>query len=102
MSPCKRWCLVPLLLATSLLLFVSGCGGSESKAPGDVQTSPQAQVWPGDDWEVSTPEGEGMDATRLEDVASYCEEHKCGGVVVTRHGRIVWERYWVGRELDRQ
>jgi CubicO group peptidase (beta-lactamase class C family) len=98
MSPCKRWCLVLLLLATFLLLFVSGCGGSESKAPGEVQPTPQVQVpiWPGDDWEVSTPEDEGMDAARLENVASYCEEHKCGAVVVTRHGRIVWERYWGG------
>jgi CubicO group peptidase (beta-lactamase class C family) len=78
---------------------LTGCGGgSQSKAPGEEQPTQQAQaaVWPGDDWEMSTPEGEGMDATRLEDVASYCEQHKCGAVVVTRHGRIVWERYWGG------
>jgi len=73
-------------------------GGNESKAPSEEQPAQQTQadVWPGDDWEVSTPEAEGMDATRLEDVASYCEEHNCGAVVVTRHGRIVWERYWGG------
>ena len=73
-------------------------GGNESKAPSEEQPAQQTQadVWPGDDWEVSTPEAEGMDATRLEDVASYCEEHNCGAVVVTRHGRIAWERYWGG------
>jgi CubicO group peptidase (beta-lactamase class C family) len=73
-------------------------GGSESTAPSEEQPAQQAQavVWPGDDWEVSTPEAEGMDATRLDDVASYCEAHNCGAVVVTRHGRIVWERYWGG------
>jgi CubicO group peptidase (beta-lactamase class C family) len=94
MFPCRKWTLIPLLFAASLLLV--SCGGNENKAPGEGQPTPQAQaaVWPGADWEVSTPEGEGMDATRLEDVASYCEQHKCGAVVVTRHGRIVWERYW--------
>ena len=98
MSPCKKWRLIPFLFAASLVLLTSCGGGSESKAPGEGQPPQQARaaVWPGDDWEVSTPEGEGMDATRLEDVASYCEEHKCGAVVVTRHGRIVWERYWGG------
>jgi CubicO group peptidase (beta-lactamase class C family) len=96
MSPFKRWWLVPFLFAASFLLLTSCGGGSENKTPGEQQPSQQAQaaVWPGDDWEVSTPEGQGMDAARLEDVASYCEEHKCGAVVVTRHGRIVWERYW--------
>jgi CubicO group peptidase (beta-lactamase class C family) len=95
MSPCKRWSLVPFLLAVSLLL-ISCAGESKSEAPGEAQPQRQAQaaVWPGDDWQVSSPEDEGMDAARLEDVASYCEEHKCGAVVVTRHGRIVWERYW--------
>jgi len=96
MSPRKKWSLIAFLLAASLLLFTSCSGESESSAPADVQPSPQAEVWPGDDWEVSTPEGEGMDPARLEDVASYCEAHKCGGVVVVRHGRIVWERYWGG------
>ena len=96
MSPCKRWSLIALLLAASLVLLTSCSSKSESSGPGDAQPSLQAPVWPGDDWEVSTPEGEGMDATRLEDVASYCKAHKCGGVVVVRHGRIVWERYWGG------
>jgi CubicO group peptidase (beta-lactamase class C family) len=98
MSPCKKWRLIPFLFAASLVLLTSCGGESESKAPGEGQPPQQARaaVWPGDDWEVSTPEGEGMDAMRLEDVASYCEVHKCGAVVVTRHGRIVWERYWGG------
>jgi len=101
MFPCKKWTLIPLLFAASLLLV--GCGGgSQSKAPGEEQPTQQAQaaVWPGDDWDMSTPEGEGMDVARLEDVASYCEQHKCGAVVVTRHGRIVWERYWGGWDED--
>jgi CubicO group peptidase (beta-lactamase class C family) len=98
MSPYKKWGLIPFLFAASLLLLMSCGGGSQNKAPAEEQPPQQAQaaVWPGDDWEVSTAEGEGMDATRLEDVASYCEQHKCGAVVIIRHGRIVWERYWGG------
>jgi CubicO group peptidase (beta-lactamase class C family) len=98
MPACKKWWLIPFLFAASLLLLTGCGGGSQSKPPGEEQPTQQAQaaVWPGAAWEVSTPEGEGMDATRLEDVASYCEQHKCGAVVVTRHGRIVWERYWGG------
>ena len=37
-----------------------------------------------------------MDAARLEDLTPYCDQHHCGAVVVTRHGRIVWEHYWPG------
>jgi len=98
MSPFKKWWLIPLLLAAPLLLLAICGSESGSKAPGEKQPAQQAlpAVWPGDDWEVSTPAGEGMDATRLEYVGSYCEDHKCGSVVVTRHGRIVWERYWGG------
>jgi CubicO group peptidase (beta-lactamase class C family) len=97
MSPFKKWWLIPFLFAASLLVMSCG-GGSQNKTSGQQEPPQQAQaaVWPGDDWEVSTPEGEGMDAARLEDVASYCDQHKCGAVVVVRHGRIVWERYWAG------
>ena len=94
MSLCKAWSPIPFLLAASLLLLVSCSGESESSTTAEVQPSPtaQAQVWPGDDWDVSTPEAQGMDATRLEEAATYCDAHNCNAVVVTRHGRIVWER----------
>lgn len=37
-----------------------------------------------------------MDAARLDEIDPYCVEHGCRAVVVLRHGRIVWERYWGG------
>ena len=87
-------------LAAASLLLLAGCsegdnaGCPPTAVPGTSTAATQSYVWPGDDWEVSTPEAEGMDAGRLEDVAAYCEAHKCGGVVIVRHGRIAWERYW--------
>ncbi|HUS82826.1 MAG TPA: serine hydrolase [Dehalococcoidia bacterium] len=74
----------------------SGDGESELQDEGQSPQQAQANVWPGDVWGVSTPEDQGMDAARLEDVASYCAKHNCGATVITRHGRIVWERYWLG------
>lgn len=92
-------------LAASLLLLAGCCGGenedcSSTAAPVTATAATQSYVWPGDDWEVSSPEAEGIDAARLEDVATYCEEHGGGAVVVVRHGRIAWERYWGGWDED--
>jgi CubicO group peptidase (beta-lactamase class C family) len=89
-------------LAAASLLLLAGCsegdnaGCPPTAVPGTPTAATQSYVWPGDDWEVSTPEAEGMDAARLEDVAAYCEEHGCRAVVIVRHGRIAWERYWGG------
>ncbi len=89
-------------LAAASLLLLAGCREGDNEGcpatgvPGTPTAATQSYVWPGDDWEVSTPEAEGMDAARLEDVAAYCEQHGCQAVVVVRHGRIVWERYWGG------
>ena len=89
-------------LAAASLLLLAGCGGGDNEgcpptaAPGTATAATQSYVWPGDDWEVSTPQAQGMDAARLEDVAAYCEEHGCRAVVIVRHGRIAWERYWGG------
>jgi len=89
-------------LAAASILLLAGCGGgdnggsSPTAVPGTPTAAAQTYVWPGDDWEVSTPEAEGMDAGRLEEVATYCQAHGCRAVVVVRHGRIAWERYWGG------
>ena len=75
----------------------SSCATSEgAPMPAAVQNS----VYPGADWETSSPEAEGMDAAPLEDIDAYCVEHGCRAVVVVRHGRIVWERYWGGWDKD--
>ncbi len=96
-------------LAAACVLLLASCGGADQsedipESPTAVPETPtpaaEAPVWPSTDWEVSTPEEQGMDSVRLEGVADYCEEHGCRAVVVTRHGRLVWERYWGGWDED--
>jgi CubicO group peptidase (beta-lactamase class C family) len=54
--------------------------------------------WPTVNWMVSTPEAQGMDAARLADVSKFIQE-TCPtrySLLVVRHGRIVFERYYGG------
>jgi len=90
----RRW--LALLVVFFALVVVACNDDDENAVRGPSQPQAQAAVWPGIDWEVSPPEDQGMDAARLEDLTPYCDEHHCGAVVVTRHGRIVWEHYWPG------
>ncbi len=94
-----RW----IVVAVALALVACGGGAQGHGAPVGptaVSATPtlvaEEAVWPTVDWEVSSPEAEGMDSASLEGVAEYCAGHGCGAVVITRHGRIVWERYWGG------
>jgi CubicO group peptidase (beta-lactamase class C family) len=91
-----------LCLVVACLLTFAACGGGSGGGSAGSTPAPTAQtsVWPGADWDVSSPESEGMDAAGLEDVATYCQAHNCGGVVIVRHGRIVWERYRGGWDVN--
>ena len=97
-----------LLCIAATCVFLIACdSGNETETPcvpsscttdEGVPTPAVVQnpVYPGADWETSSPEAEGMDAAPLEGIDAYCVEHGCRAVVVVRHGRIVWERYWGG------
>jgi CubicO group peptidase (beta-lactamase class C family) len=96
----------PGVAAICLTLAACSSGSSDAPcAPSSTESSPTPAVvsdavFPDADWETSSPEAEGMDAAPLEDIAPYCVEHGCRAVVVIRHGRIVWERYWGGWDKD--
>jgi CubicO group peptidase (beta-lactamase class C family) len=96
-----------LLFISITCVALAACGGKEAQtscvpftcAPDEsLPTAPAVSnaVFPGADWETSSPEAEGMEAAPLENIDPYCVEHGCRAVVVVRHGRIVWERYWGG------
>ncbi|MGC4049211.1 MAG: serine hydrolase [Paludibaculum sp.] len=54
--------------------------------------------WPTAGWTVAAPETQGLDPTRLEAASAFIEQ-KCPtrySLLVVRHGRIVYERYYHG------
>ena len=64
--------------------------------------SPDEVIFPGADWELSSPETEGFDAEALEHAldAALIPTANTQGVVVVRHGKIVTERYADGAASD--
>lgn len=57
-----------------------------------------------DGWPVSSPAAEGLEGTRLDALGARIEGGGYGaidGVLVARHGKLVWERYFNGWTADR-
>jgi CubicO group peptidase (beta-lactamase class C family) len=82
-------------LAFSLLALAAACGDSTSSSG-----SGSGLRWPGAEWELSTPEREGMDAATLDGARAYAfaEGRSTQGVVVVRNGAIVAEWYAEGAD----
>jgi len=84
------------------LLALGALGACGSDPSGTVQ--PPAPAARDDGWPVSSPAAEGIDGARLEALAARIEDGRYGridGVLVARHGRLVWERYfggWTGEQ----
>ena len=56
-----------------------------------------ADSWPGDRWETSTPEAEGLDAKAIEQLDAEIRAHKHGyidSMIIIRNGRVVFEAYY--------
>jgi len=47
-----------------------------------------------------TPAAESLDPQALEAAASYAAQRQSAALIVTRHGYIVYEKYWQGTSLD--
>ncbi len=47
-----------------------------------------------------TPAAEQLDPTALQNAADYAEKQQSRALIVTRHGYIVFEKYWQGSNLD--
>jgi uncharacterized protein (TIGR03437 family) len=58
--------------------------------------------WPTASWSVSTPEEQGMDSARLEQASKFIEQKYPTrlSLLVVRHGRIVFERYYGGTRVS--
>ena len=81
-----------MLLVTLIILpLVIGCSSPE------VTEEPAlTEYWPTESWRTSTPEKQGMDAARLNQIVDYvnAENLPMHSVLVIRHGYIVLEEYW--------
>jgi CubicO group peptidase (beta-lactamase class C family) len=47
-----------------------------------------------------SPDAEKLDAAALQTAAEYAEKQQSRALIVTRHGYIVFEKYWQGSNLD--
>ena len=92
-----------ILLALIPLLALAACSGENKNTASATSTAVTTEdaAWPTGEWELSTPEEQGMDGARLQAVAEYVEKPEGGAVVITRHGRLVWEDYWGGWDENR-
>jgi CubicO group peptidase (beta-lactamase class C family) len=92
-----------VFLALIALLALTACKGeNETVVPATpTVVATEEAAWPAEEWELSTPEEQGMDSARLEEVGDYVEKPGGGAVVVIRHGKLVWEDYWGGWDENR-
>lgn len=89
----------PLLRLVQLLaLGALGACGSDPSGP------PPEPVAADDGWLNSTPAAEGLDGARLDALGDRIQRGDYGtidAVLVARHGRVAWERYYNGWTAER-
>src|ERR1700740_596393 len=78
-------------LAAALGAFAIAAAICNGATPPQDTTEP---IWPTKEWEMSTPEEEGMDATELAKLVDWGTTHSFDSLLVARHGRIVVEAYY--------
>lgn len=63
--------------------------------PVHITAQPDRDYWPTDEWRTSTPEAQGMDAARLDQMLAVIHDDALpvDGVIVVRHGYVVLEVY---------
>ena len=101
----RLWMLVVLCLASSLLW---ACAPAPTPSPTPTPTPnpiPEATEvpWPTAEWLTSSPEEQGMDSSRLQQMMDYIdgESIPMHAVIVIRHGHMVLEEYRNGYHAER-
>lgn len=57
-------------------------------------------IWPMPQWQVSTPEREGMDSAALAKLVAFGQTRSFDSLLITRHGRMVLEAYYAPYTAD--
>ncbi len=77
----------------------SGSGSTSSSGSGSTSSSGSGGggvIYPTPDWALDTPANVGIDAGLLEQAASIADAKQSYCLLVIRHGKLVFERYWRG------
>ena len=80
-------------IATALIAAQCLAASYALAAPSECPCSSQA-LWPTKDWEVSTPEAEGMDSAALAQLVDFVGIYKQDSLLIIRHGKIVVDAYY--------
>jgi CubicO group peptidase (beta-lactamase class C family) len=80
-------------IATALIAAQCLAASYALAAPSECPCSSQT-LWPTKDWEVSTPEAEGMDSAALAQLVDFVGIYKQDSLLIIRHGKIVVDAYY--------
>jgi len=100
------------LLFVGILIF-SGCSdrlSTNTKIPAPITTAGQVAeveatpaedtLWPTEGWQLSTPEDNGLNSTKLAEMSSFVRNSvpSARSILVVRNGYLVYEEYFKGDE----
>ncbi|MHA1638183.1 MAG: serine hydrolase domain-containing protein [Candidatus Thorarchaeota archaeon] len=79
-----------VIVSVVLMLFAS------SVMIANPEDSRRINVWPSEDWEKSTPEDQGLNSTKFQEMNQFLDENETEfkSVLVVRNGYIVFEKYF--------
>jgi len=82
-------------LAPAVVLFTAliGCGTAHGQGAA-------APVWPTRQWQISTPEQQGMDSAALAKLLAFGTSRSLDSLLIARHGRIVLDAYYAPYTSD--
>jgi CubicO group peptidase (beta-lactamase class C family) len=87
-----------------LALVLSACASANTPiaTPISPTVTPTGVYWPTKNWRTSTPEEQGMDSQKLEEMLAVIKEKDMNihGFLIIRNGYIVSETYFKGYEQD--
>jgi hypothetical protein len=78
-------------LAAGLGTFAIAAAICNGATPSQDATEP---IWPTKQWQMSTPEEQGMDSGDLANLVDFGAKHSFDSLLVVRHGTIVAEAYY--------
>ena len=95
----SSWAGVGIILTSGVVIVILALVLSDRRALGVEQTV----AWPAAEWIVSTPEEQGLDPARLEEMVTLIDEHDLDvhSIIVVRNGQIAFEDYASNDYADR-